>query len=332
MGALVPLLALTAGGCRDSAANETSDVAAISSDLAASITISGTVSHQQAPIACARVTVSGSSNVTTLTDATGHYSIVVGPGSFKVSTAGVPNCTFAPASVSLNNLSASKTQNFTGSGSGCAAPPRCTLGPPGPPGPQGPAGPAGPVGPTGANGPAGPQGANGIPGPVGPTGANGIPGPAGPIGPPGPAGGPPGPVGPPGPAGVRGPSDAFTKLVVNPLGTPDGVVPEGSFKTFAQFNLPAGGFIVSANVTISNADQALPANVSCNIPPAFGGGTTAIGAQDTTTLAFTVPVTLTASGSITLACGEFTRSLPNENVFVARVVMNAIQVGTLTQR
>jgi hypothetical protein len=121
-------------------------------------------------------------------------------------------------------------------------------------------------------------------------------------------------------------------LVVNPLGTPGGVVAEGSFKTFAQFDLPAGNFIVSATVIVANNDPALPANVSCNIPPAFGGGTLAIGADQTTTLAFTVPVTLSAGGPITLSCGEFTRSLPNQNVFVARVVMNAIQVGTLTQR
>ena len=341
MGALAPLLALAVGGCRDSAANETSDVAAISSDLAAAITISGTVTAAQAPVACARVTVSGSSNVTTLTDATGHYAVTVSPGSFKVSASGVTNCTFAPATATLSNLAASKTQNFTGSGSGCTAPPKCTLGPPGPPGPQGPAGPAGPrgpagpngpVGPTGANGIAGPQGANGIPGPVGPTGANGIPGPAGPIGPPG---GPPGPVGPAGPSGAvgaRGPSNVFMKFAANAVGSTEGALPEGFVRTVARLDLPAGEFVVSAYALISNNDVSLPANVTCVIRPGAQDALTTITPDQTVTLAYTVPVTMAAPGQITFECNEHTRNLPNDNVFLARAAVTAIQVGTLTRQ
>jgi hypothetical protein len=302
-----------AAGCQDGLSGSSAGETEAESALTTAVTIAGTVSSQQAPVACARVTISGSSAVSTLTDATGHYSLTVAPGTYKVSAGSVANCAFSPSSVTLHNLAANKTQDFAGSGSGCAAPPSCTLGPPGPPGPAGPAGPAGtrgpagPVGPTGANGPVGPTGANG---PVGPTGANG----------------------PVGPTGARGPSNAFSVFIQNPLGTAAGAVPDGSFGTFANLSLPAGSFVVSAHALLINQSPSLMATVSCSIGPGFDGSSTDITKFQSTTLAFSVPVTLAAPTILQLQCADFGREGPNTNVFLARGFVNAIQVGTLTKQ
>ncbi len=85
------------------------------------LTISGRITTSSgAAVAGATVTLSGSAQGTRTTDANGAYSFAgLANGSYSLRPQKT-NCTLSPDVVNLNNLTSSRTQNFTGSGSGCA--------------------------------------------------------------------------------------------------------------------------------------------------------------------------------------------------------------------
>jgi len=117
--------------------------------------------------------------------------------------------------------------------------------------------------------------------------------------------------------------------VTNPPLAPEGFIPEGNFKTFAQLTLPAGTFVVSTHALLDNNDRNLLATVACQVDGAVGTRTD-VTAFQSTTLAFTSAITLGAAGPVRLTCAEQSRSASNTNIFLTRAVMNAIQVGKLT--
>lgn len=83
------------------------------------LTISGKITANGVAVPGATVTQAGKANATTITDATGKYrfsGLSAGSYSLKPSKNG---CALTPDVANLNNLSASKTQNFAGSGSAC---------------------------------------------------------------------------------------------------------------------------------------------------------------------------------------------------------------------
>ncbi len=193
--------------------------------LTATASISGTVSGPGGHLTGVKVSLNGSVQSGTFTDANGQYAftgLALGQG-YSVS-ASATGCNFSGAQ-NFNNLQSNQTANFAGSGGSCTGTP-VVEGPQGPPGPQGPVGPAGPTGATGTAGPAGPAGPAGAQGPAGPVGAQGamgLPGANGPAGLAGPVGatgatgatgaagpagttGATGPAGPAGPAGAQGPA------------------------------------------------------------------------------------------------------------------------------
>jgi hypothetical protein len=144
-------LALAAAAGCNTQASTGEPVGTVAGAATATVTITGTVTSLPggAALSGATVRTTGSAQVATATDATGHYTLTVpAPGSYAVS-ASLTGCSFTPTTANLNNLTANAVQNFAGSGSSCtsAAPP--VVGPPGAPGPQGPAGAAGPAGPAG---------------------------------------------------------------------------------------------------------------------------------------------------------------------------------------
>lgn len=49
-----------------------------------------------------------------------------------------------------------------------------------------------------------------------------------------------------------------------------------------------------------------------------------------TTFALTVPITLSTPSIVHFSCAALPRTASNANLFVARVVLNALQVGKLT--
>ena len=235
------------------------------SALTAAITISGTVAAPGGPIQGARVSVTGADQEAALSNASGAYSLPgLASGSYQLSIAAIPNCTFTPQTVNLNSVTANVVRNFVGSGTGCAGP--GGVGIPGPQGSQGPQGPQGPQGSVGSPGPAGPTGATGATGPAGPAGlagANGLPGLAGSqgpagsqgaAGPQGPAGanGAPGATGPAGPAGASGVLGYSVAGLIDPFTVVDQLVPTGSSVSFT-LDAPAtvlvdfGGFLRANN-------------------------------------------------------------------------------------
>ncbi|MBI4908477.1 MAG: collagen-like protein [Acidobacteria bacterium] len=201
----------------------------------------------------------------------------------------------------------------------------------------------GPVGSQGPQGPAGPQGLQGLQGPVGPTGLQGVqgsPGPAGPIG-------PPGPQGPLGPSGVSqvywtyGPVDAPGPITDIPPR-------DSSPKTLAKMTVPAGFYVVTADVGLENiANFALQDNdrtVQCLISPSewsfsttVTGGTGLPGKQER--LSATRPFSLSADTQLELKCGAMTGGTDHSSVWTAygsygngRPMLIAIKVGAITPK
>ena len=130
-------------------------------------------------------------------------------------------------------------------------------------GERGPAGPQGPAGKTGAKGATGARGATGA---KGDTGARG-------------------------PAGAEGAGPAFEVFgTAKPIGTTSGQV-------IAQ-NLPAGAFVVSANVTVESAVNTV---VTCTLS---GGGEakTVVASEEPESLSLSTTRTLSAAGAETLNC------------------------------
>jgi len=113
------VLTLAAVGCGAAPAGEEIGVV---QDALGNIVISGTVKDSSGNgIAGVTVTLAGSASTTRQTGPTGAYSFSgLSAGSYSV-RATKSNCGFSPDVVNLNNVTASKVQNFTGSGSGCAA-------------------------------------------------------------------------------------------------------------------------------------------------------------------------------------------------------------------
>jgi hypothetical protein len=199
---------------------------------------------------------------------------------------------------------------------------------------QGPKGDQGIAGPKGDPGPQGVQGARGEKGDKGDQGAQGIQGPRGDkgdAGPPGPKGdtgpvGPRGEIGPPGPKGDPGPSDAFAT-------THTSSTIDGTWKSIATLNLPAGSYIASASLSLHNFNL-FPVYVLCGV----AGGESYGRFLDAYrffpeksgfagTLSFTVPV---AGGyPVDLYCSE---RISNASVHIQFSSFAAIKVGTLTNQ
>jgi hypothetical protein len=97
-------------------------------------------------------------------------------------------------------------------------------------------------GPPGLTGPVGPAGPAGPPGPVGPTRQQGIPGPAGPAG----------------PQGARGVSSAIVHDAPASV-----VIKNGVTATVDTLVLPAGSFVISANVEVLSSIG--PWSVACGL-------------------------------------------------------------------
>jgi hypothetical protein len=84
-----------------------------------SLTISGLVTDSAGnPVPGARILLNGSAQGVRTTQASGAYSFQVNPGSYSLNPSGP--CSFTPDVVNLNNLTASRKQNFVRSG--CPAP------------------------------------------------------------------------------------------------------------------------------------------------------------------------------------------------------------------
>ena len=129
-----------------------------------SLTISGRVANAAGnPVSGVKLNLNGATQGVRTTTATGLYSFSVNPGSYSVQPSGP--CAFTPTVVNLNNLNASRTQNFV-AGAGCVATP----------GTGGSSGGAAGAGGAGESGTAGTSGGAGTPGSAGASGgAGGIP-------------------------------------------------------------------------------------------------------------------------------------------------------------
>jgi len=125
---------------------------------------------------------------------------------------------------------------------------------------QGPTGERGSIGPVGPTGPAGPQGSQG------PAGERGATGPAGAVGPQGPQGQPGqrGPTGLQGPQGSTGPSDGYFNAASGPA------LPPNTQTRVLTTRLPAGQYLLFANVTIVGAGG--DHNVICSLLQVGDGG------------------------------------------------------------
>jgi hypothetical protein len=81
------------------------------------LTISGHVRDASGkPVVGSRITLSGSAQAVRFSDLTGGYTFHVAAGSYAMATAGA--CALTPASVNVNNLAVSRTQDFV-AGPGC---------------------------------------------------------------------------------------------------------------------------------------------------------------------------------------------------------------------
>jgi CxxC motif-containing protein (DUF1111 family) len=120
-------LALTAAGaigmgCGSPTEGDVNDdVQATTGALVA--TISGTISDAQArPLSGVSVTLNGRTQATTTTSAAGTYSFALNVPGATASWSVMPSrggCTFNPTVANLNNITASRVQNFTGTGTAC---------------------------------------------------------------------------------------------------------------------------------------------------------------------------------------------------------------------
>jgi len=118
-------------GCSADAGDQASDLeqpAVNATQALTSITLSGKVTGANgAGLAGVTVTLAGSIVATRSTDTTGSYSFTgLAAGSYSL-RATKNACGFLPDVVNLNNLSSSKTQNFVGSGAGCAQSPKALM-------------------------------------------------------------------------------------------------------------------------------------------------------------------------------------------------------------
>jgi len=158
------------------------------------------------------------------------------------------------------------------------------------------------VGPLGPPGPAGPSGPAGPAGPAGPTGPAGATGPAGPQGPPGP----------------MGPSNAYVAFAASV--SLDG---PGITVTVLSKDVPAGKYVVSASLTLSDA----PPNgelVSCVV---FGIdsspiGRTTVHPRESQSLTIQSAGVHAQDGPLTLACAPALSS-------VDIATMTVIEVSTV---
>lgn len=186
----------------------------------------------------------------------------------------------------------------------------------GPQGPQGPQGPPGPQGAAGAQGPAGPQGA------AGPTGAEGPQGPAGAAGPAGPS------------------TDAFSTEAAQSV-----TLPTSSFTSILSRAVPAGKYVVNADVTVHNFTNppnlptTMPVNCVLGSPSEFSvpysvridpfNSATAQGASSAT-IALTFTTELNFDGTLTLQCMTNTGT-PGREAFATSRQITAIRIGNLTE-
>ena len=121
---VVSVLLLACGGrVGDSSIGTTSE--ALTGADAGLITISGVVADSQAPQAGITITLSGSAQGKVVTDFSGAYSFTVKPGSYSLTARGTANffeppfqscLVITPDVVNLNNLTASTTVSFLGTG------------------------------------------------------------------------------------------------------------------------------------------------------------------------------------------------------------------------
>jgi hypothetical protein len=118
------ILFLACGGRTGESTIGTTSEAVTGAD-AGLITISGTVADPQAPQAGITITLSGSAQGKVVTDFSGAYSFTVKPGSYSLTARGTANffeppfqscLVITPDVVNLNNLTASTTVNFLGTG------------------------------------------------------------------------------------------------------------------------------------------------------------------------------------------------------------------------
>jgi hypothetical protein len=116
---LAIVLAAAGAGC---GATPTDDDVTVVRGALSNIVISGKVKDAAGNgLPGVTVTLAGSASRSQLTAANGNYSFgSLSSGSYSVRPTKT-NCAFNPDVVNLNNLNASTTRNFTGSGSGCAA-------------------------------------------------------------------------------------------------------------------------------------------------------------------------------------------------------------------
>lgn len=94
---------------------------ASSGGTSGSLTLSGHVTSAGHSVPGAKVTLNGSSQGFRYADETGAYSFLVNPGSYSLSVSQGCN-SYSPNVVNLNNLKASQTQDFVGSGNCPRAP------------------------------------------------------------------------------------------------------------------------------------------------------------------------------------------------------------------
>ena len=94
---------------------------ASSGGTSGSVTLSGHVTSAGHPVPGAQIKLNGSSQGFRYADMTGAYSFSVNPGSYSLNVTQGCN-SYSPNVVNLNNLNASKTQDFVGSGNCPPAP------------------------------------------------------------------------------------------------------------------------------------------------------------------------------------------------------------------
>jgi hypothetical protein len=167
-------------------------------------------------------------------------------------------------------------------------------------------------------------------GPVGPRGAVGPAGPEGPTGPQGPQG-PAGPEGPPGPGGSSAAFSVQSRTVV--------ALPP-AFTPILTLDVPAGDYVVTAAVTVSNfstPSETLAINCAIGSPSEFSltysarvdpfNSQTAQGAS-TVTIPLTLATHLVLPGRLTLQCQ--TNNLSGQTALAASRHLTAIKVGSAT--
>ena len=131
-GAFLSLGALALGcGAGDAhviGGGDSAGIIASEAEAVTTLTLSGKVtSSTGAGLPGVTVTLAGSASTTRVTDTTGSYSFAgLAKGSYSL-RATKASCAFTPDVVNLNNLTVSRTQNFTGAGAGCAAAARALM-------------------------------------------------------------------------------------------------------------------------------------------------------------------------------------------------------------